>query len=102
MEETLFRTETGNAFYRIRAPIRPHVSKNLRTTGELMTKQHTDRIQTVVFSGKNVWWAHAVPVISRIQHGFHKIAIRQMVGPMALTLETSSNGIVTERFFTKV
>ena len=76
MQEALFRTETGNAFYRIRAPVSPHVGKDLSLTGELITKQHTNRVQTVVFGRKNVWRAHAVPVVSRIQHGFHKVTVR--------------------------
>ena len=76
MDETLFWTETGDAFYGFRAPVSTYISEDLCLTGELITKQHTYCVQAIVFGGKNIWRANTIPIVGGIQHRFHKIAVR--------------------------
>jgi len=45
------------------------------------------RIHRVVFCGENKASRHAIPIERGVQHGFRKIAVGEMIGPLALALE---------------
>ena len=66
-----------------------------------MAKKHWHCVQTVVFGSKNKGFANTVPVERRTKHRFCKIAIRIVICPLALSLETACNRIAAMCFFTK-
>lgn len=89
----------GDAFYGFRRPVGSHVGEYLRGTGELMAEQHRYAVQTVIFGGDDKRFAYAVPVKRTIEQRFGGIAIRVLIGPVALALEAGGNGVVAQRFF---
>ena len=45
--------------------------------------------------------ADAVPVEGGVEDGFHEIAVGEVIGPLALSLETAQDGIVAQGFLAK-
>jgi len=91
----------GDAFDGLRTPVGAHVGKNLRGVGEQMTKQHRSAIETIILRRDDVGRADAVPVEGRVQDGLEKIAVGLVIRPLALALETGSDGVVALRFLAK-
>ena len=66
-----------------------------------MPEKHGHAIEGVVFRRNNVWGAAAIPIERRIENSLHKISIRHVVGPLALALEPSADGVMALCFFTE-
>ena len=91
------RRAPRHPFHRGRTPKRPHVGENLRRIREQAAEQHAGSVQGVVLRGHKVRRARPVPVEGRVEHRLQKIAVGQMIGPLALALETGGDGVMPER-----
>ena len=69
------------------APIGAEIGKNLRGVGEQPSEEHGGAIQGIVFCCDDVRGAAAIPVERGIQNRLKEVAIRHVVGPLALALE---------------
>ena len=63
-----------------------------------MAEEHADAVQRVVLGGDDVGLADAVPVERGVEDRLQKVAVGQVVGPLALALETGRQRIVAQRF----
>ena len=91
----------GDAGYGIRAPVGAEVSEDLGAIGEELTEEHPGAVEGVVLGSENVGRAFAVPVEGSVQDRLHEVAVGEVVGPLALSLETGGDGIVTLCLFTE-
>ncbi len=77
------------------APVGTHIGKDLGCSRQEVTKEHANSIQGIVLGGQNERLSDAIPVEGRVENRFHKVAVREVVGPLALPLETGSDGIAS-------
>jgi len=89
----------GDAFNRVRRPVGAHVGKHLGGAGQLVAHQHRHAVEAVVFRGDDEGFAYAVPVERAIEQRFGGIAVRVLIGPVALALEARGDGVVAQRLF---
>ena len=84
-----FRRDIGSrhAGDGIRAPVGAEIGENLRGVGEQPTEEHGGAVEGIVFGCDNVRSAAAVPVERGVQNRLEEVAIRHVVGPLALALE---------------
>ncbi|MEN9991533.1 MAG: hypothetical protein RLZZ224_1235 [Verrucomicrobiota bacterium] len=94
-----FQFIARHAFHGIGRPIGADIGKNLRGVGEQVTKEHRHAIEAVIFRSDHERRATAIPVERSREDGFKEIAIRAVVGPLALTLEARADGVVALAFF---
>ena len=87
----------GHALDGLRTPVRAHIGKHLRRAGEQMPEKHREAVEGVVLRRHDVGLADAVPVERRVEDGLHKVAVGEVVGPLALPLETGGDGVVPQR-----
>ena len=83
-----------NALDGLGAPVSAEIRKNLSGIGEQMPEKHGHAIEGIVFRRNNVWCAAAIPIERRIKNSLHEISIRHVVGPLALALESSADGVM--------
>ena len=93
------RTLASHALYSLRTPIGADIREHDTFIGQQMSKEHRHAIEKIIFSGKDVCLARAVPVKRCAHHRFRKIEIRLVVGPLALALNTRCNGVVPDGLF---
>src|SRR5205085_1208325 len=86
--------------YGFRAPVRTDVAKELGCTGKEMAKEHGRAVQRVVLRREDERLADAVPVPRRAEDGLREVVVREVVGPLPLTLEACRQCIVAERLLT--
>jgi hypothetical protein len=91
------RLFAAGLFDRLHAPVGAQVGENLGGVGEQVAEEHAGAVERVVFGGDDVGRALAVPVERGIEDGFEEIAVGEVVGPLALALETGGDGIVAVR-----
>src|SRR5579863_4176254 len=60
-----------------------------------MAQEHRGAVQAVVFSSHDVRLAYTVPVERARENGFEEVAVREVVGPLTLSLETACDRIPT-------
>ena len=92
---------TGYPFYCFRTPVGPYVSEDLWRIGQEIVEEHGYAVEGIVFSSEDIRLTNPVPVKLRVKEGFHEVPVREVVGPLALALETSHESVVTYRFFFK-
>ena len=63
-----------------------------------MPEKHGHAIECVVFGCNNVWCAAAIPIERRIKNSLHEISVWHVVGPLALALKPSADGVMALRF----
>ncbi len=85
----------------IRAPVGAQVGEDLRGVCEEMAEEHGGAIESIVLGGDNVRRAASIPVEGRIEDGLEEIAIWHVVGPLALALESRSDGMVALRLLSE-
>ena len=64
-----------------------------------MGQKHGGPVKGIVFSCQDRRLTATVPVEVGVQQGLGKISVRHPVSPLALSLESSGNRIVSEGFF---
>jgi hypothetical protein len=89
----------AGGFDRLKAPISAEVGENLRAVGEQPAEEHARAVERVVFGGDDVGRAFAVPIEGRVEDRLHEVAVREVVGPLALALETGGDRVVALRLF---
>ena len=90
---------TRNTFHSFRTPICTHVREYLCTVCQQMAEEHGYTVAGIIFSSYYVCFTDAVPVKRSIQQSFGVVTIRIKIRPLALSLETGGNGIVSKCFF---
>ena len=98
-EAGILHVVSGHAFDGFRAPERTDVGEPLRRAGEQVPEQHRRAVQAVVFGRHYERLTKAVPVERRAEHGFHKVAVRHVVGPLSLPLESGDDGVMALGLF---
>ncbi len=97
-EAGVFHVVPGHALDGFRAPERADVGESLRRTGEQVPEQHRRAVQAVVLGRQHERLTKAVPVERRAEHCLHEVAVRHVVGPLALPLESGGDGVVALGF----
>ena len=89
-----------DALDRLGAPEGSDVGKDLCGAGEQVPKEHTRRVQVVVFRREDVRLSDSVPVKTGGEDRFHEVPVGHEIGPLTLTLEPCRDCVVTERLLT--
>ena len=89
----------GHALDRLCAPVGADIGEDGCGMGEQVDEEHGDAVERVVFGGHDVGGADPVPVERRGQDGLQKIAVGQVVCPLALALESGGDGVAAMGFF---
>src|SRR5699024_11664553 len=90
---------SGYSLYRIRAPVGSDITKYLSSIGQLMSQQHTNSIQGVIFGGHRIGLANPVPVERRVEDRLGEIAIGVVIRPLPLALKARGDSVMAHRFF---
>ena len=90
---------TRNTFHCFRTPICTHVREYLCTVCQQMAEEHGYAVAGIIFSSYYVCFTDTVPVKRSIQQSFGVVTIRIKIRPLALSLETGGNGIVSKCLF---
>ena len=81
----------------VEAPVGAEVGEDLCTVCEEVPHEHAGAVECVVLGGDDVGRAFAVPVEGRIEDRFEEVAVGEVVGPLALALESCGDGVVSVR-----
>ena len=92
---------SGDALNSFGTPVGTYVGKYLSCIRNQFSEQHCYAVQRVVFSCHNECFANTVPVERSIQYCFGKVTVWHKVGPLALSLKSSRNGVMSQCFFLK-
>jgi len=84
---------------RLGTPEGAHIRENLRAIGQEVAEQHRERVQRVVLRGEDVRLADAGPIERGVQDSLGKIAVREVIRPLALPLKAGGQGVVPHRLF---
>ncbi len=79
------------------APVGADVGEDLGGVGQQVAEEHGHAVEGVVLRGDDVGLPEAVPVEGRVEHRLEEVAVREVVGPLALSLEPCRDGVVAER-----
>ena len=74
-------------------PVSAHIVETGGASGNEISKEHRNAVADVVFSGKGGRGFRAVPVKSRGKDSLGKIGVREPVGPLALSLESTGHRV---------
>src|SRR5690606_3519353 len=88
--------------YRFRTPVRAHIGEDLCRIRKQIAEQHHNAVEHVILSRYQIRGANPVPVEGGIQYRLQEVAVREVVGPLTLSLEAGHDRIVTERFLAEV
>ena len=91
----------GRLFDRFRAPVGADVGEAGGCAGQQVGEEHRNTVAGIVFRCENERFADAVPVEGGVEDRFHKVAVGHEVRPLALSLETAGDGVVSAGFFYK-
>src|SRR5699024_8272430 len=82
----------------VRAPVCTNICEHLRAVGKEFHEHHSETVQYVVLCCQDVGLSCAFPVKGSIQHSLREVSVGIEVCPLSLTLETSCQSIVSDRF----
>ena len=82
---------------RIGTPVGAHIGEDLCRIGQQVAKEHRNGVEAVVLRSHKSRHAHAITVEGTVRDGFEKVTVRRAIGPVALSLETGENRIMTAR-----
>ena len=89
----------GGLLHRFGAPVGADIGETGRGVGQQTSEQHRDAVESVVFGGEHIRGADSVPVERGVQDGFHEVAVRHVVGPLPLSLESGQDRVMPHAFF---
>src|SRR4030042_6858183 len=96
-----FQSLSCHAFHGFRAPVGSHIGEDLSCVSEQMPEKHGHPVQAVILCCHDEGFTNPVPVKGGIQESLHEISVGKVICPLALTLKSGSNGIVTGSFLSK-
>ena len=85
-----------HSVHRIRAPVGAHIGEDLSRAREQVTEEHCQSVEAVVLRGHDVRLANSVPIKGGVEDGLEEVAIGEVIRPLALSLESRRDGIVTQ------
>ena len=88
------KRKAGNPLHGLRAPVGPHIGKQLRTVGQQVQQEHRYAVQRIVLRCEGNGLTNPVPVERGVEHRLREVAVRTEIGPLPLSLKSSDNGIV--------
>ena len=95
----LLRFLACHTFHSFGAPVGTDIREHHATVGEQVTEEHRQAVEEVVLRSQDISLAGAVPVEAGAEHRFREVEVRFVIGPLALTLHTAKEGIMTEGLF---
>ena len=79
----------------IRAPVCTNICEDLCTAGKKLHKQHAKAVEGIILCCQNIRLSCTVPVKGRIAECLCEISVRIEISPLSLSLETGSDGIMS-------
>ena len=80
-------------------PVGAHIGEDLRRVGQQVAEQHRGTVERVVLGGHNGGLTDTGPVEVRVEDSLQDVAVREVVRPLALSLEAGGDGTVAARLF---
>ena len=87
---------SGYSLYRLAAPVSTNVREHSSAAGQLFLEQHAQSVQAVILCCQNVRLTCSVIVEGSGKECFRIIAVRPVVGPLSLALESAGDCVVSE------
>ena len=87
-----------NSLYSLRTPVCSHVGEYRCTVSDEVFEKHGQTVASVVLCSEYKRLAYAVPVKRGVEYSLCEVAVRLIVSPLSLSLESSCYGIVSESF----